>query len=161
MNENPSEAAVLAWARLMKAGQAALAGIERDLKGAGFPPLEWYDVLLELRREAEGVRPVELESRLLLKQHNVSRLVDRLEAAGLAERRRCARDGRGQFVAITDAGRRLLADMWPVYRMAIQRHVGSRIECGEAEELARILAKLFRAPDTAAAVPGPTAEHAV
>ena len=56
--------------------------VEVDLKRAGFPPLSWYDVLLELRRAGDdGLRPLEIEARLLLAQHNVSRLIERLEKA--------------------------------------------------------------------------------
>lgn len=145
MNENPSEAAILAWARLMRSGQHVLGAIEADLRQAGFPPLEWYDALLELKREPEGLRPVALESRLLLAQHNVSRLLDRLAKAGHVERLRCEKDGRGYYVMITRAGRELLATMWPVYRAAIQRHVGCRLDDGEAETLAGLLGRLTAA----------------
>jgi hypothetical protein len=38
----PCEATILAWARLVRAGQAVLAEVEADLKTAGLPPLAWY-----------------------------------------------------------------------------------------------------------------------
>ena len=142
MNGDPSEAAILAWARLMRSSRHVLGAIEADLKQAGFPPLEWYDALLELKRAPEGLRPVALESRLLLAQHNVSRLLDRLARAGHVERLRCEKDGRGYDVRITPAGRELLAAMWPVYRAAIQRHVGCRLEEREAATLAELLGRL-------------------
>lgn len=125
----PSEAAVAVWVRLMRAQRVALQNVETDLRKAGLPPLGWYDALLELRRAGEaGLRPVELEARLLLAQPNVSRLVDRLHAAGLAERRPCDDDGRGRIVSLTAAGGALLDRMWPLYRAAIERNIGSRLE---------------------------------
>ena len=58
---------------------------------AGFPPLSWYDALLELSRAPNGMlRPVELEKHMLLPQYSTSRLVDRLAEAGLAERKTCS-----------------------------------------------------------------------
>ena len=50
MIENPSEAVIRVWARLMKAQRLTLASVERELKAAGLPPLVWYDVLLEVER---------------------------------------------------------------------------------------------------------------
>jgi DNA-binding MarR family transcriptional regulator len=143
MDEKPCEATILAWSRLVRAGQAVFGSVEDDLKAAGLPPLGWYDVLLELRRAGGALRPVEIESKLLIAQHNVSRLIDRLEKAGLAERKACERDGRGQFVAITENGVTLQQRMWPVYRAAIQKHVGQQLEGAEAAALADLLGKLI------------------
>ena len=139
----PSDAAVTAWARLVRASRHALGAVEADLKQAGLPPLGWYDVLLELRRAAAPLRPLEIEDRLLLAQHNVSRLIDRLEAARYVERQPCEEDGRGQVVALTAAGRDLLKRMWPVYRAAIQRHVGSKLTEDQSAKLARLLGQLL------------------
>ena len=67
------------------------------LKSAGLPALEWYDVLLEIER-AGPLRPRDLQSRLLLAQSNLSRLLDRMERAGLIARGDCEQDGRGLVV---------------------------------------------------------------
>jgi DNA-binding MarR family transcriptional regulator len=139
----PSETVVRAWARLVKAQHAVLAAVEADLKTAGFPPLGWYDVLLELSREKAGLRPFALEGRLLLAQYNLSRLLDRLETAGYLERRPCAEDGRGHVVAITEPGRQLMKRMWPVYRSAIARHMGAKLGEDEAGRLGALLGKLI------------------
>jgi DNA-binding MarR family transcriptional regulator len=143
MDEKPCESTILAWSRLVRAGQAVFGSVESELKAAGLPPLAWYDVLLELRRAGGELRPVEIEGRLLIAQHNVSRLIDRLEKAGLAQRKSCEKDGRGQFVAVTTAGLALLQSMWPVYRAAIQKHVGQQLEGAEAATLADLLGKLI------------------
>ncbi|MCC7348877.1 MAG: MarR family transcriptional regulator, partial [Variibacter sp.] len=75
----PSAQAITAWARLVRVQQGLLAAVEADLKAAGFPPLAWYDALLELSRAPEGrLRPLELEKAMLLPQYGMSRLVDRL-----------------------------------------------------------------------------------
>src|SRR5258705_551228 len=132
----PSDAVVRAWARLIRAQQAVLAAVEAELKAAGFPPLGWYDVLLELMRKDAALRPFALEQELLLAQYNLSRLLDRLEKAGYIERRPCPDDGRGQIVAITASGRALIKRMWPTYRAAIGRHVGAKLSEDKAAPLA-------------------------
>lgn len=142
---DPSAAAVRAWTSLVRAQATVLGAVEAELKQAGLPPLAWYDVLLELERVApDGLRPVALEERLLLAQHNVSRLLARLEARGLVERRPCPVDGRGQEVRITPPGVALRAAMWPVYAAAIERHLGSRLGDADAAALADLLGRLLR-----------------
>jgi DNA-binding MarR family transcriptional regulator len=143
MASNPSDATVTAWIRLVRASRHALGVVEADLKAAGLPPLGWYDVLLELRRAEAPLRPLEIEGRLLLAQHNVSRLIDRLETAGYVERQPCEEDGRGQVVVLTSAGRDLLKRMWPVYRTAIQRHVGAKLSKSQAATLGQLLGQLL------------------
>lgn len=137
----PSDAAVLAWSRLLRAHDAALSRVEAALKAAGLPPLEWYDVLVELEREGPQ-RPRDLQGRLLLAQYNLSRLLDRMEQAGLVAREPCAEDGRGQVVAVTGEGRALRARIWPVYAEAIEDAVGARLAEEEAATLAALLRRL-------------------
>jgi DNA-binding MarR family transcriptional regulator len=144
MSETDFENTSTAWARLIRAHRRTLGAIENDIKDDGFPPLAWYDVLLELRRQATGtLRPRDLEQHLLLEQHNVSRLLDRLEKQGLIKRQPDAEDGRAQVISITAAGRELQRKMWPTYKAAIQRHVGDRLKSMDVQKLAELLAKLF------------------
>lgn len=144
MNQDAATAPeITAWARLIRASRTVLQAVESDLKAADLPPLSWYDALLELRRAGEaGLRPQALQQAVLLEQYNISRLVDRLEAAGLVERRPCPEDRRGQIVHLTKAGATTLSRMWPVYRGAIARHFADRLGPGDAKALLRILGRL-------------------
>jgi DNA-binding MarR family transcriptional regulator len=144
MKHDPSEETVIAWARLVRAEQTVLEKIEAELKAAGFPPLSWYDVLLELGRTDDGrLRPLELERRTLLAQYNASRLIDRMEKAGLVVRLPHPEDGRGQLIAITTEGRALQKRIWRVYGPAIERNIGAKLSRSEATELGRLLKKLL------------------
>ena len=116
MTDRPSDAVVLAWARLERAHRAALATVEARLKAARLPDLAWYDVLLELERADEGLRPFELQKAMLFAQYNLSRLIDRMAAAGYVTRAASEEDGRGQLLRITRQGR------------AIRRRRKSRIQ---------------------------------
>lgn len=143
MPKDLSESVVDAWIALMQAQQTTLLKIERALRKAKLPPLAWYDVLWELDRAEEGgLRPFEIERRMLLAQSNISRLVDRLEKQGYVERRPSQADGRGQHVVLTPAGRELRRRMWPTYSKALREAVGRRISAGEAARLAGLLTKL-------------------
>ena len=146
MSRAPSEPAVKAWARLIRARETLVAAVERDLKAAGQPPLAWYDVLLELSRAERGrLRPFEIEKETLLAQYNLSRLLDRLEKEGLVAREPCEDDARGQWVVITEKGRATQARTWKVYARSIQKHVGDRLDDKAAAALAELLGRLTAA----------------
>src|SRR5262245_65152985 len=95
--KQPSDAVVDAWIALMRAQQMTLLKIERAFREAKLPPHAWYDALWELDRAGgDGLRPFEIEQRLLIAQSNISRLIDRLAQQGYVERQPCQEDGRGQ-----------------------------------------------------------------
>jgi len=143
MKRRPSSEATAAWIRLMRVQSRVLDAVEQDLKKAGFPPLAWYDALLELSRAPSGeLRPVELEKHMLIPQYSTSRLIDRLVDEGLAARRECKIDKRGQFVEITEAGRDLQKRMWNAYSSAIEKHVGSKLSDADAAKLCGLLDRL-------------------
>ncbi|MGO9360132.1 MAG: MarR family winged helix-turn-helix transcriptional regulator [Xanthobacteraceae bacterium] len=150
MKRRPSSEATAAWIRLMRIQSRVLDAVENDLKKAGFPPLAWYDALLELSRAPRGeLRPVELERHMLIPQYSTSRLIERLVDEGLAVRRECKIDKRGQFVEITEAGRELQKKMWGAYAAAIERHIGSKLSDGDAVKLCGLLDRLGCACDEA------------
>lgn len=141
MDSEPAKSTIRAWTRLVRAHHRALSGIETALKQNGFPPLSWYDALLELDRAGEaGLRPYELEEKLLLPQYGLSRLLARIETAGYLTRRPAADDGRGQVIAITESGRDLRVRMWPIYAAALQTTIGDHLKDDEAVTLAALLA---------------------
>jgi DNA-binding MarR family transcriptional regulator len=149
--KEPHESVISAWTRLIRAEREVLGAVEADLKSAGFPPLAWYDVLLELRRaEPQGLRPMELERELLLPQSNVSRLLDRMEQRGLIRKSPAEDDGRGFKASITTQGQALLKRMWPAYRGAIAAHVGDKLTREESARLAELLGKLLLSSEKAA-----------
>jgi len=88
------------------------------------------------------MRPLDLERAMLLPQCSTSRLIDRLVKAGLAVRKICPIDGRGQEVEITAAERKLRQKMWPSYAAAIERHVEAKLSREEVSRLGDLLEKL-------------------
>jgi len=143
MEQKPDPLAVTAWARLVRAQRTALAGVEADLKKSGYPPLVWYDVLLELERTSKGrLRHGGLNAELLLPKHNLSRLIGRMEKQALVSRNICKDDRRGSFVCITIKGRKLRHEMWPAYEAAIARHFANKFFPGETKVLAQLLGRI-------------------
>jgi DNA-binding MarR family transcriptional regulator len=140
----PTDPIIAAWVALVRAGNSVISAVRADGSAAGFPPLEWYDVLWELESTPEGgVRPFELEGRLLLAQYNLSRLIDRMLKAGYVAKQPCPEDGRGHILVVTEEGKALRKRMWPVYRASIERHIGSHLGEAEARSLCRLLVALI------------------
>ncbi|TYK50496.1 MarR family winged helix-turn-helix transcriptional regulator [Actinomadura decatromicini] len=78
--------------------------------------LSEYRALCRLSRAADGeLRMQELADLIGLNQSSVSRLVARLEAAGLTRRDMCPKDRRGVYTVITEEGRALQEKASPTY----------------------------------------------
>ena len=137
-NKDPRERA---WVAVQRFGRAALERVEGHVESKGFPSLEWYDVLWALERLGP-VRQRDLAENMLVARYSISRLLDRMEAEGLVERRTCPEDGRGQMVHATEAGAALRKRIWVgAYREAIQSSFSALSE-DEAAQLAELLSKL-------------------
>jgi DNA-binding MarR family transcriptional regulator len=69
-----------------------------------------FDVLAALRRAGAPFerRPSEIAEHTMVTTGAVSKRLDRLESAGLVQRRVSETDGRGRVVALTPAGRRVI-----------------------------------------------------
>src|SRR6266540_2514441 len=113
------------------------AALYRRIAG-GIPPVQ----LQALAVLAGGdVRMRELARRLGLATSTVTRLVDRLEAAGLAERRSERPDRRSVLVGLSSAGRAALAAIRQRLRARL-RDLIAGLSPHEQGELMRLLTKL-------------------
>ena len=120
--------------------------IEQHLKQAGLPPLEWYDVLLALKEAPEHrLRLSELADAVLLSRSNLTRLVDRLEKAGLLRREACPTDRRGAFAVLTTEGLAMQQKMWAVYGQSIANYFGRHLSDTDVKVLTEALSRMLTA----------------
>jgi DNA-binding MarR family transcriptional regulator len=133
----------LAWRKFLTAHVILIERIERDLAQSELPPLSWYDVLFALSEAPEHkLRLHELAQAVLLSRSNLTRLVDRLEVAGLILREPCPDDRRGAFAVIAEDGFRMLDRMWVVYGQGIEQYFAYHLEIAEVKFLIEILNKM-------------------
>jgi DNA-binding MarR family transcriptional regulator len=110
-----------AWSAFIWAHSAVIRRIEEALEARGLPPLTWYDVLWPLSRSPERrLRMNQLSEEVVLSRTALSRLVDRIERAGLLRREPVPEDRRGAYAAITEEGEEALRKIWPVYGRMIR-----------------------------------------
>jgi DNA-binding MarR family transcriptional regulator len=103
-----------------------------------------FDVLATLRRSGEpcALTPTALYEAAMISSGGMTSRIDRLEKAGLVERRPHPTDRRGALVALTSEGRALIDE-------AVGRHVDNErailasLTSAEQAELDRLLAKLL------------------
>jgi DNA-binding MarR family transcriptional regulator len=147
----PRPAQSTAWRSFLEAHAVVTDALARELEEERGLPLPWYDVLVQLS-EAPGqeLRMAELARSVLLSKSGLTRLVDRMENAGLVERRPCDADGRGLLAALTPDGRDTLRRAAPVHLRGIEEHFARYLTEAEARTLRSVFAKILRAHETAA-----------
>ncbi|SED97440.1 MarR family winged helix-turn-helix transcriptional regulator [Ruania alba] len=104
-----------------------------------------YDVLFTLSRCGGAARMRDMVPNLLLSQPSLSRMVDRLAADGLLERRVVDGDGRGVVVALTERGAELQRRVGRRHVRSITGMVDGVLTEDEQAQLVRICTKLQRA----------------
>lgn len=115
-----AEAAV----NLMRTADAVLRGLAAALKPRGISP-EQYNVLRILRGAGRAGLPCgEIAARMVTRDPDMTRLLDRLEARGLIARARDTRDRRVVNTRIAPAGLRLLAGLDAPLEVENKRLVG-------------------------------------
>ena len=83
-----------------------------------------YNVLRILRGAPEGLPCGEIAKRMITRDPDITRLLDRLEKCGLISRSREARDRRTVMARITGAGLKLLARLDEPVRAAHRKQLG-------------------------------------
>jgi len=96
--------AVRVWFRLIRLETRMRVAVSERLRAIDLS-VPQCDVLTTLTEE-EGVSQQELAKRLYVTKGNISGLIDRLEAAGLVERRSMAADKRQYALFLTEPGRK-------------------------------------------------------
>jgi DNA-binding MarR family transcriptional regulator len=137
------ERRLAAWRALLTAHARAVGAIERDLAAAGLIPLTWYDVLVALSEApGERLRLHELADRVVLSRSGLTRLLDRLEDAGLLCRQACPDDRRGAYAALTAEGTATLQRTWPAYAEGISTSFARHMSEEEADLMASVLQRV-------------------
>ncbi len=133
------DASVRAWLRLVrvfqKVEQASLDDIRREGLSMG-----QFDVLAQVGA-AEGSTQQQVADALLVTKSNVCQLLDRMERAGLVERRP---DGRANRLYLTPAGRQLYDRVVPAHERLIAEQL-SALSPTEQVQLLGLLRRVDRA----------------
>lgn len=111
---------------LLEAQSRLVAHLDRELIERQGMSLQHFEVLIRLARTpGESLTAGELARAVALSSGGATRLVDRLEAAGLVARRAHARDRRIVRIVLTTAGRTALRSALPIHLEGLERHLAA------------------------------------
>ena len=134
-----STSELAAWRGFLRVHSAVIRDLDAALATAHDMPLTSYEVLLYIDGTRDGrMRMSDLAESVLLSRSGVTRLVDRLEKAGMVRRDTCAEDARGAYAVITRAGRLALADARQTHHAGVRERFLRHLSGEEREQLTEL-----------------------
>ena len=91
---SPPPEALAAWRVFFECALALPDILDAELEDAVGLPFRWYDVLVQLEEAGHGAPMNEVASRILASKSGLTRVIDRMEEAGLVRRERRVRPPR-------------------------------------------------------------------
>jgi DNA-binding MarR family transcriptional regulator len=132
-----------AWRSFLRAHARITRALEAELVAEQRLSLAAYDVLVQLAEAPQRrLRMTELADAVLLSRSGVTRLVDRLERAGLVARAPVESDGRGVAAQLTEAGLERLRVAARTHLAGVARHFADRLDADDLAALDRISRRL-------------------
>jgi DNA-binding MarR family transcriptional regulator len=139
---SPSAERLRAWRLYFESALALVDVLDSELERDAGIPMRWYDALVHLEETPDGLRMNELAERILYSKSGFTRVVDRLEEAGLVRRVRPEDDRRSILVVLTDKGRATMDDARRHHRHAIEQHFSRHLTDTDVKALTHALEKL-------------------
>ena len=145
MESGIDEQGIKAWRSFLEAHSAVMKVLERELLEEHGFPLTWYDVLVHLSEAADNkMQHQALAESLLLSRSGITRLVDRMVAAGLVRRESSAEDRRVSYVVLTEQGRNILDLASPGHIRNVIDHFVQYLKDDEASVLISFFSRLLQ-----------------
>jgi DNA-binding MarR family transcriptional regulator len=139
---SPSTERLRAWRLFFESALALTDVLDSELERDAGLALPWYDVLVHLEEKPEGLRMKELAGRILYSKSGFTRVIDKMEEAGLVRRIHPENDRRSILVALTDEGRATLERARRHHRHGIEQHFSSHLTDTDVKALTRAFEKV-------------------
>ena len=128
-----------AWRAICMTHATVNKRVQDAFLAADLPPLSWFGILAAVKASPSGTpRMSDLADWLTLSRGGITKIVDRLEQAGLLERVSCAHDRRILQAQLTPAGKRMFSEMQAIHVAELERDLG----CLTHEEISLIASAL-------------------
>lgn len=144
MSAEKNVTSAAAWEVTLRTVEGLLRIFDRRFQKELGIPITWYDVLVHLAMAPEGrLRVQALADVVILKSTGTTRLIDRIEKAGLVQREPAAEDRRGYYVVLTDEGWRVRERARALHWADIETNFSSFLEEDEIQELHATMSKVL------------------
>jgi DNA-binding MarR family transcriptional regulator len=131
-----------AWRLYFESALALADVLDAELERDAGIPLRWYDILVQLEETPGGLRMNELAERILYSKSGFTRVVDRMEGAGLVHRVRPENDRRSILVVLSDQGRKTMKEARRHHRQGIEQHFFRHLAESDIKALTRAFEKV-------------------
>ena len=139
---SPSPERLRAWRLYFESALALVDVLDAELERDTGIPLRWYDALVQLEETPDGIAMNELAERILYSKSGFTRVVDRMEEAGLVRRVRPENDRRSILVVLTDTGRQTMEAARRHHRHAIEQHFSHHLTDSDIKAITRAFEKI-------------------
>lgn len=139
---SPSQEELATWRVFFECALALPDVLGAEMEAAGGLSLRWYDVLVHLEETDEGVPMNEIASRILASKSGLTRVIDKMEKAGLVKRERPEGDRRVVLVHATPEGLEALRVSRRIHRDGILRHFSQHLTDKDQAALVKALEKV-------------------
>ena len=139
---SPTPERLRCWRLFFESSMALIDMLDTELQEAVGIPQRWYDVLVQLEEAPDGLPMNELAERILYSKSGFTRVVDRMEEAGLVRRVRPEHDRRSILVLLTKDGTRTMERARLHHRDGIDRHFSRHLTDAEVRALTKALEKV-------------------
>jgi DNA-binding MarR family transcriptional regulator len=131
-----------AWLSLVRTHARLWDLVEAQMRNPHGLTMARYDVLAQLVNAGGRLGLSDLASAIMLSQSGLSKLLDRMEAAGLVRRDPDPRDARSAFAAITPTGRSLARQARQGHHDFLQRAFGDALDDRDLADLTRVMSRI-------------------
>jgi DNA-binding MarR family transcriptional regulator len=139
---SPSPERLRCWRLYIESALALVDVLDAELQEAAGISQRWYDVLVHLEESPDGIPMTELADQILYSKSGFTRVIDRMEEAGLVSRVRPPNDRRSILVTITDQGTQTMERARRHHRDGIERHFSQHLTDADTTALTLALDKI-------------------
>lgn len=143
MGEHLHSSSFVAFYGLLQVQARAFEVIARELEARTGLPASWYEVLACLQSAPDGKRMNELADELLISRGGATKLVARLEDAGLVERFTPKTDRRATYAKLTANGEEAVNVAHPIQLELTEEHFGRFLTPEERVQLVKLSMKVL------------------
>jgi DNA-binding MarR family transcriptional regulator len=138
----PSAEGLRAWRLFFESALALVDVLDAELEQEVGIPMRWYDILVQLEETPEGIPMNALAERILYSKSGFTRVVDRMEEAGLVRRVRPKQDRRSVLVVPTEKGDETKEHARRIHRDGIARHFSNHLSESDVRAVTHGLQKI-------------------
>jgi DNA-binding MarR family transcriptional regulator len=141
----PRDPRLDAWRTFVQAHARLFRRLDDELRTAHGLSLAEYDALVQLAAAVDRrLRMSQLADQVLLSKSGITRMVDRLVAAGLVERIQCSHDARGAEAVLTESGLDRLRTAARTHIEGVDRYFLSALSGAELAVIERTMTAVGR-----------------